>query len=145
MPQSKPLSAILREVAESDAERVCVADLMARFGESAMGALLLIFGLLCMLPLPPGSTTVLGAPLLLLAPQLVIGRTAPWIPRALSSRSIAVEDLRRGLPNILKWLERMEAVSRPRLSFLFGGLGARLIGFVCTLLALVLILPIPGG
>lgn len=143
--QSQSLSAILRDIAKSDAERVRVSDLMARFGESAMGALLLIFGLLCMLPLPPGSTTLLGAPLLLLAPQLVLGRTAPWVPAALSDRSLAVDDLRNGLPKILKWLERMEAVSRPRLPFLFGGVGSRMIGFVCTLLALVLILPIPGG
>jgi hypothetical protein len=36
-------------------------------------------------------------------------------------------------------------VSRPRLLFLFGAWGHRAIGLVCTLLALVLILPIPLG
>ncbi len=36
-------------------------------------------------------------------------------------------------------------MSRPRLSFLFGSVGERAIGLVCTLLALVLILPIPLG
>ena len=53
--------------------------------------------------------------------------------------------LRKGLPKVLPWLERIEAVSRPRLAFLFGTLGERLIGVACTLLALVLILPIPLG
>ena len=36
-------------------------------------------------------------------------------------------------------------LTAPRLSFLFGPVGDRLIGVVCTLLALVLILPIPLG
>src|SRR5690606_41810814 len=52
---------------------------------------------------------------------------------------------KKGLPKVLPWLERVEAVSRPRLTFLFGGVGQRLIGVVCTVLALVLILPIPLG
>jgi hypothetical protein len=59
--------------------------------------------------------------------------------------SVATSDLKRGLPKVLPWIRRMEAVSRPRLDFLFGSMGQRLIGLVCTLLALVLILPIPLG
>jgi hypothetical protein len=142
---SQPLSAILRDVADSEARRVCVDDLMERFGGSAMGALLLLFGLACLLPLPPGGTTIFGAPLLLLAPQLAFGHSAPWLPAKLRHHSVAVDDLRKGLPKVLKWLERMEAVSRPRLPILFGHVGTRLIGLVCAILAFILILPIPLG
>jgi hypothetical protein len=39
----------------------------------------------------------------------------------------------------------MELVTRPRLEILFGPAGERLIGVTCTLLALVLVLPIPLG
>jgi hypothetical protein len=46
---------------------------------------------------------------------------------------------------VLPWLRRIEAVSKPRLSFLFGAVGERIIGLICTLLAVVLILPIPFG
>jgi len=149
MPRSTlntlPLSTILRAVAERPEPTVSIAELTALFGGRALGALLLVFGLLCTLPLPPGSTTVLGAPLVLLSPQLVIGTRAPWLPRGVRERTIATEALRRGLPRVLVWLERVEAVSRPRLHFLFGAVGERMIGVVCTLLALVLILPIPLG
>jgi len=143
--QRTPLSAVLRDVSLQDAPAVSVQELMERFGGRAMGALLLVFGLVCILPLPPGSTTIFGAPLLLLAPQLVLGARAPWLPRQVRERSIATADLRRGLPRVLPWLERVEAVSRPRLSFFFGPVGQRLIGLICTLLAFVLILPIPLG
>ncbi len=140
-----PLSAILRGVAERDSPTVSIDELMELFGGRALGALLLVFGLACTLPLPPGSTTILGAPLVLLAPQLVIGGGKPWLPRRLRERTLDTALLRRGLPGMLRWLERMEAVSKPRLSFLFGAVGVRLIGLVCTVLALVLILPIPFG
>jgi hypothetical protein len=140
-----PLSAILRAAAERPEPTISVAELMELFGGRALGALLLVFGLACTLPLPPGGTTIFGAPLVLLAPQLVIGNRAPWLPRRVRERTIATVHLKRGLPKALVWLERVEAVSRPRLSLLFGAVGERLIGLVCTVLALVLILPIPLG
>ena len=141
----RPLSALLREVADQDDERVSIGQLIDRFGGRALGALLLIFGLACTLPLPPGGTTVFGLPLMLLGPQLLFGARAPWIPQRLRDRGVPTADLRRGLPRVLLWLERAEAVSRPRLHFLFSAAGQRLIGLVCTLFALVLILPIPLG
>lgn len=140
-----PLSEILREIAVRDQPAVSVGDLMECFGRRAMGALLLVFGLICTLPLPPGSTTIFGAPLLLLAPQLMLGDRAPWLPARLRAGKLATADLRRALPRVLVWLERAEAISRPRLLFMFGPVGDRLIGLVCTALALVLILPIPLG
>ncbi|WP_372781720.1 exopolysaccharide biosynthesis protein [Phenylobacterium sp.] len=145
-PQARrPLSEILREISEQSAPTVSIGELMERFGGRAMGALLLIFALICILPLPPGATTIFGAPLVLLAPQLVIGSRAPWLPARMRAQCIATADLRRGLPRLLRGLERVEAVSRPRLLFLFGTWGHRAIGLVCTVLALVLILPIPLG
>ncbi|NBU29838.1 MAG: exopolysaccharide biosynthesis protein, partial [Caulobacteraceae bacterium] len=46
---------------------------------------------------------------------------------------------------LIPWLQRVERVSRPRLTFLFGPVGDRVIGGVCLMLSLVLLLPIPLG
>jgi hypothetical protein len=140
-----PLSAILRAVAEREAPTISIAELTELFGGRALGALLLVFGLVCTLPFPPGGTTLFGAPLVLLAPQLIFGRRAPWLPAGVRARTLSTAHLARGLPKVLVWLERVEAVSRPRFAFLFGAVGERLIGLVIFVLALVLILPIPGG
>lgn len=140
-----PLSAVLQAIVAHEEARISVAELTRMFGGRAIGALLFIFGLACMLPLPPGSTTILGLPLLLLAPQLVIGASAPWLPERIKRRTISTADLRLGLPRVIPTLQKIEAVSRPRLVTLFNPLGERLIGLMCTLLALVLILPIPLG
>lgn len=140
-----PLSAVLTEITEYREPRISVAELTQMFGGRAIGALLFIFGLACMLPLPPGATTVLGFPLLVLAPQLVIGASAPWLPQGLKRRTLSTADLKLGLPRLIPSLQKIEAISRPRLVILFNPFGERLIGLVCTALAVVLMLPIPGG
>lgn len=149
MPQtSAALSDILSGIAEQPQPYISVGELMERFGGRAFGALLFVFGLACALPWPPGGTTIFGLPLVVLAPQLVMGAAAPWLPRAVRERTLAVADLRRGLPRVIPLLKRAEAVSKPRLTAVFGGaggLGERLIGLVCLALGLILILPIPGG
>jgi hypothetical protein len=143
-PDRQPLSAVLSETVDNH-DTISVDELMARFGGRALGALLLIFGLLCSLPLPPGGTTVFGAPLVLLAPQLMFGRRSPWLPARVRERSIATRPLKKGLHRVLPWLKRLEALSRPRLPVLFSGVGQLAIGLVCTIFAIVLILPIPLG
>ena len=140
-----PLSDLLAALVDHDRPRVTVGEIAEVFGGRAMGGLLLIFGLACTLPLPPGGTTIFGAPLVLLAPQLAIGARAPWLPAKVRAASIDTQALRNGLPKAMPWMKRVEAVSRPRLTFMFGAVGERLIGVICTVLALVLILPIPLG
>lgn len=140
-----PLSAVLTAIANHGEPRISVEELMQKFGGRAIGALLFVFGLACMLPLPPGATTIFGFPLVLLAPQLVIGASVPWLPEGVRRRTLSTADLKTGLPKVIPWLQKVEAVSKPRLTFLFGGVGERVLGLVCTGLALVLILPIPGG
>jgi hypothetical protein len=142
---NQPLSCVLEGIAGSENDHVSVKDLVSRLGGRALGALLLIFGLLCVLPLPPGATTLFGAPLLIFAPQLALGTNAPWLPRPLLHRSFPLADLRPGLNRAAGVLRRMEAVSRPRLTWLVSGPSQRLIGLICTVLAFVLILPIPLG
>jgi hypothetical protein len=140
-----PLSAVLADIADHGEESISVQQLTERFGGRAIGALLFVFGLACMLPLPPGATTIFGFPLVLLAPQLIIGAAVPWLPKGVKHRTISTAQLKASLPRAIRWLKKVEAVSKPRLVFLFGPMGERLIGLVCLALALVLILPIPGG
>jgi hypothetical protein len=144
-PPEKPLSAILRDLSADPDRTISVAELVEAFGPRAFGAILLIFAAACALPLPPGSSTLLGAPLVLLAPQVAVGRRAPWLPKRVRDRTMATAQLRQVAGKIIPALEKVEKVSRPRFGFLFGPVGDRVIGTLCTLLSLVLILPIPLG
>jgi hypothetical protein len=140
----RSLAVILRDLCAGEGE-VTIGEIVEAFGRRAFGALLLVFSVPNLLPLPPGSSTVLGAPLVLLAPQVAIGVRVPWLPKGLKARRMSRPDLRKAFDRLIPWLDRIEQASRPRLTWMFGSLGDRLIGLACTLLALVLILPIPFG
>lgn len=142
---AKPLSVMLREVSEQAGDHVSMGDLVEHFGRRAFGAVLFLFAILNLFPWPPGGTTITGAPLLLISLQVAWGRRTVWLPRALLGRGVEAAAFRKGLDKLLPWLERVEKVSRPRLSFLFGPVGDRVLGGVCVLLALVIVLPIFGG
>jgi hypothetical protein len=139
------LSDLLLTLGDGEAETVSVDAIVAHFGRRAFGAVLFIFSIPNLLPLPPGSSTFLSLPLLILAPQLAVGRPKPWIPRWLGKRTVGREALRHMAQRVVPWLERAERMTTPRLSFMFGRMGDVSIGVVCTLLAAVLILPIPLG
>jgi hypothetical protein len=107
------------------------------------GPVLLILTLPILLPLPPGVSMVLALPLLLVASQIAIGRREIWLPRALARRKIKRAPLIKLIKRILPPLERTGNLVRPRLRFLTGRVGASAVGVACTLLAVVLVLPIP--
>ncbi len=130
---------------KSGADRVTFADIAAHFGRRAFGAALFVFALLNLLPLPPGSTTVLGLPLLILAAQLAIGARTLWLPPFLARWSMRRSVIDRVVRQAAPWVTRVERLTRRRATFMFGPIGDRLIGAVCTLLALVIVLPIPLG
>lgn len=122
-----------------------VGEMLDAFDSRAFGAMLLVFGLLNTLPLPPGSSTILSLPILLLAPQIAMGADHPWLPRRLMEKPLKRDDMRGLFRRLAPIVRSMELITRPRLRPMFAPVGERAIGVVCTLLAVVLVLPIPLG
>lgn len=139
------LSELLLQLAGEDGPRVSVEAMLARFGRRAFGGALFVFAAPNLLPLPPGSSTVLGLPLLLVAPQLMFGASAPWLPRAIGRLTVDAAALDGAMRRAAPWVRRAEQLTTRRWGFMFSLPGAALLGLVCTLLAAVLILPIPLG
>ena len=75
------ISAILEALAGSvTGERISFGDLVDAFDARAYGPLIVVFAAPNMLPVAlPGISAVLGAPLILLTAQLMIGPPAPWL------------------------------------------------------------------
>lgn len=105
--------------------------------------MLFVLTLPILLPLPPGASMVLALPLLVVAPQIMAGRKHLWLPAWLAARTLERQALAKLAQRVRPWLKRLEALGRPRLAFLTGAAGARAIGLAATLIALVLVLPIP--
>ena len=141
----EPLSMLLLTLAEGGTGPISVDAIIDHFGRRAFGAALFIFAVPNLLPLPPGSSTVLSLPLLLIAPQLAFGANEPWIPRTIGRRTVNRAALLGVCRRIAPWVERAERLTTQRLGFMFGRFGDLTIGVVCSLLAAVLVLPIPLG
>ena len=145
-PHGGRLSDILAAVAaDQTRQRVSVADLFEILSHRAFGALMLIFAAPNVFPTPPGVSSFLAAPLLLLATQLALSRPAPWLPRLIADRSVSREDFASIVDKALPWLGRAERLLKPRLSFLTRPPFEQGVAVVCLLLAVVLFLPIPLG
>lgn len=140
-----PLSELLREFAEGPDMSVTIGEMTDGFGRRVFGALLFVFAAPNLLPLPPGSSSILGLPLVIAAPQVAIGHKALWLPRRVRDRVVPKPALAKTFQRLSGLLRRIEKVSTARWSFMFGPVGDRVIGLVCSLMALILILPIPLG
>lgn len=140
-----PLSISLATLAaDASRERVSLSDLLALLGDRALAALLLIFALPNVIPVPPGASAILGLPMLLVAAQLAFGGR-PWLPDFLARRSLTRAQFQTVVNRIGPWLARAEKLLRPRWLALSGPAAERLVGTVCLLLSLVVFLPIPLG
>ena len=137
-------AAIVSQLAEGNGEdRIQLADIMSALGNRGPAALALILALPNALPMPPGTSAILGLPLLFVVVQMMLRRPA-WLPAALARRSlprrVIAPALRRAaslLASPVRW-PRMSRVTASRPA-------GQAMGALCVVLAGVLFLPIPFG
>ncbi len=143
---SRPFSQVIEDIGAKDDPRLYLGELINAFGERGFGALMLFFGLLSVaIGIIPGTTTILGAPLLLMGLQLAIRQDQLWLPRWALRRWIERETYRNGVQKVLPRLRKVERLSKPRLEIMTSELSEVLIGVATVILAFILILPIWGG
>lgn len=129
-------------------DRVSLDELLTAFGVRSFGFLILVFALPNGIPAPiaPGLSAILGAPLLLLSVQMVLGFKTPWFPASWRARSFARKDVAKLLRPALPYIIKIERFIRPRFTHLAAGpLSSRLIGGLILWNAILLSLPIPFG
>ncbi|WP_170269178.1 exopolysaccharide biosynthesis protein [Rhizobium laguerreae] len=130
--------------ADQSRERISIGDLFETMGDRAISALMLIFALPNAFPTPPGTSAVLGAPLVFLAAQLTFG-LKPWLPKVIADRSMRREDFETIVGRIHRWLAWAERMLKPRLAIFAEPPAEYLAGAACLLLSIVLLLPVPLG
>jgi len=138
-------SEVLSGLAAQPVPYISIGDVLNAFGDRAFGALMLLFAAPNVLPLPPGMSAVLGAPLLFVTAQLMLGRSTLWMPRFIRERSISREFFGVLTTKLSPILQRAERFLRPRLALLLHPVPERIVGAACLLLAIILFLPIPFG
>ena len=139
------VSELLDLIAERPDREVSVGDLLDTFGDRAFGALMFVFAAPLVLPMPPGVSALLGAPLIFITFQWMMGRKTLWLPKVMLSRTMSMADFRALTVKLKPHLARLERRLRPRLTFMYNPLGDRLVGALCFVLSLIVFLPIPFG
>jgi hypothetical protein len=143
---TRPFSQVIEDIGLKDDPKLYLGELINAFGERGFGAMLLFFGLLNIaVGAVPGTTTVLGAPMLLMGLQLLTRRDQLWLPKWLLARAIERATYRNAVTKLLKPLRWVERLAKPRVSVMTSEVSEMLIGAACVLLAAILMLPIPGG
>ena len=125
---------------------VTIGQLVDSLGERAFGALMFIFAVPNIIPTPPGTSAILGLPLVILTYQVMMGRQSLWLPQTVRKRQISRNMLQTFVSKVLPVMGRLERILRPRFGFIVSSdLAERVIGLVAFPLALILFLPIPFG
>lgn len=141
----KRFSQILDAIgADERRERVSVSDLMQAMDARAVAALILLFALPNVVPTPPGTSSILGLPLLYLTAQMMLGKL-PWLPAFIADRSMTRNDFNSFVGRVTPLIARFERLLKPRFLFVTSVTGERIIGGICFALAIVLAMPIPLG
>lgn len=138
------ISRILNDLAREAEGAITFEQIRQALGDRSFATLLVLFSCLNMLPFPPGSTLILGVPLLLLAAQMIVGRRTVWLPRFLLRRSIRAEKFRHMSDRFAPRLEWLERFIRPRMWPSHTRID-RIVGFMVLVLAIAITLPVPFG
>jgi hypothetical protein len=143
----RKISHILEDFAHSTmSPTVTVGEFKKAISQRSYGLLMFFFALPCIIPIPtPGLSTVVGAPLLLLTFQLVLGLKTPWLPKFIADHKFKSAEMKKVCNYIVPYLKKLELVIKPRLGFLVEPPAERLIAILCFFMSIIIICPIPFG
>jgi len=131
---------------EEPPPKVTLTQVLILAGERIFGFLFVLLSLPSALPVPaPGYSIPFGILIFLLAVQLIAGAKRPWLPQRLANHLIELKQIQGILKAGIPWLKRIEAISRPRLTYICTSLAGKVtIGAAIALMAISMMIPIPG-
>ncbi|MEK6733663.1 MAG: exopolysaccharide biosynthesis protein, partial [Pseudomonadota bacterium] len=114
-----PASQLLKELVEKtkNQEVVSFGEIDEFLSERGFAILLILFAFPMAIPLPypPGFTTILGLPLLILSFQMIIGFKKPYLPKWIATKTIKTSHLAFAIEKTSKYFAKAEVLLKPRL------------------------------
>ncbi len=138
-----PFSKMLQQaVASSTGDSITIGALMQGLKSQALALLLVLFALPNILPSPPGTTAIFGAPLVLLTLQMAFGKGI-WLPQIITNRAVPRAAFLALLTKAEPYFAKIERLLRPRLLMLTMPIAQRGLGALMVVLSIMIMLPIP--
>jgi len=112
-----------------DGEPIGVETILDAFGSRAYGPMIAIPSIVAVSPVGaiPGVPTILGVVMALVTGQRVLGLGSPWIPSVLRDRSVDHDKWERAHEKLRPWAARVDRVLEPRLPWVTGDIGERVL------------------
>lgn len=126
--------------------KVKLADILGLAGERLFGFLFVLLALPSALPVPaPGYSIPFGLAMFILAVQLGVGAKTPWLPQRLLNYEMDLKQVQTIVKAGIPWLKRIEAIARPRLTYICTSIPGRIfMGTALALMSISMMIPIPG-
>ena len=128
-------------IARMPPDHVTLGELLDLFGDEGLLLLCILLTLVFLIPVSiPGVSTVFGAAILLVGVSRLLSRQL-WLPSRVRDRRLPSDRLRPGLTGGLRWVQRMERLSRPhRLPALVDGRTQDVVNNLAFILAALLLM-----
>lgn len=138
------ISQVLLGLAEgAPSERLTVGDIVAALGPRGFSLLFFILGLPNSLPMPPPIALVSGFLMVFIALQIVVGRSVPWLPKAVLRNSLSRGDVARAVDKAMPWVKWIEKLAQPRLDVFSTVVAWRVLGIALLIVSLALVFALP--
>lgn|GEM_PF-2036365 len=144
-PRLPRLSQIIEAATEGQTETMTLGTLADRLSGRGLAPVVLVIGFLNIFAIIPGTSTILGLPLLFLGGSLIAGARRLWLPARLRGQSIRTASLRAATDKALPYVRRIERWVRPRYWPPGEWVFYRIFGVIVLIAGMVIVLPIPFG
>ena len=123
--------------ATSGEQTISIGKLLKSLESRSHGPMLLLPALIAISPIGmiPGMSIVTGSLIVVIAVQMMLFSSRPWIPKRLEQLEFARTKLEATVKTVNPWVKRFEKLTGKRLESLTTGVMLFPIGLVCTLLA----------
>lgn len=140
------VSETLRKVGTKDLnDSTKIEDLMEEFHENGLLLAMIFFSLPIAIPLPypPGFTTIVGVPLIILSIQMFLGNKKVVLPKRLNEYQIKNSTLKKISDKIVPIIENVEKYTKTRFPFAQSVYCEQFVGFASFISSVCIAIPLP--
>lgn len=139
--QKQGLTETLQEIEDkTDGETITFGDVVAAINHRGFGTLLIAPALIGILPTGaiPFMPDIVALFIILIAGQMIAGRSYPWMPRRLEEFSFSREKYLQSVEKAEPYTKWIDSFFHPRFKFLTGEIAERFVAVFCIILAIAI-------
>ena len=143
---SRKVSGIFLDLSKKEKdEKTRVGELLIDFRENGLLLMMMFFALPIAIPLPypPGFTTIMGIPLILLSFQMLFGFKQVVLPSKVSRYAISNSVIISISNKVVPLLRLLEKYIKPRFSYAKSTYCEQFIGLISLICAIAVAIPLP--